>query len=186
MSQLNQIPIKVGIRKNSNTKSPSYGKFYPEVLNDKTISTRALMEHIMSHGLGIPRAIVQAVLVQLSECLTELLIQGQPVKLDGFGTFKLSCVSQTGPNGQQGIMENQIKSGLDITPWIGGLRLVVIPDNTELDKLTSKANLAKASVSFEGVIKQESAGTTATGNEKKEMVVIPAAVYYEQLHPSEP
>ena len=45
----------------------------------------------MSHGLGFPRSIVQGVLTQLSECLTELLLQGQPVKLDGFGTFKLTA-----------------------------------------------------------------------------------------------
>ena len=175
----NSIPIKVGVRRNNNTKSPSYGKYYPEVLNNETISTRALMEHIMSHGLGIPRAIVQAVLVQLSECLTELILQGQPVKLDGFGTFKLSAISQAA-NGHQGIIDNELKPGFDVTPYMKGLRLLVIPDNTELDKLTSTANLAKASVSFEGIITQGDAGETATGNSKVAKVVTPLAVWYEQ------
>ena len=76
---VNQIPISVAVRKNTNTKSPAYGKYYPVVLNDKTITTRALLEHIMSHGLGIPRSIVQAVLIQISECLSELLLQGHSV-----------------------------------------------------------------------------------------------------------
>ena len=59
-SQLNSIPISVGVRKVEAVQSPAYGKYYIEVLNNRTISTRALLEHIMSHGLGFPRAIVQA------------------------------------------------------------------------------------------------------------------------------
>ena len=166
---VNQIPISVAVRKNTNTKSPAYGKYYPVVLNDKTITTRALLEHIMSHGLGIPRSIVQAVLIQISECLTELLLQGQPVKLDGFGTFKLSAhVTDDG-----GWTYAQLKeAGFNVRDRIKGLKLVVIPDNTELDKLTSTANLAKASLTMEGVIVKD-----ATGEETSTAAVQPLPAY---------
>ena len=82
---VNQIPISVAVRKNTNTKSPAYGKYYPVVVNDKTITTRALLEHIMSHGLGIPRSIVQAVLIQISECLTAALTAVTTTSCMGFG-----------------------------------------------------------------------------------------------------
>lgn len=55
MSQLNAIPIRVGVRKQNSVKSPGYGKYYVEVLNNRTISTRALLEHIMSHIITLSR-----------------------------------------------------------------------------------------------------------------------------------
>lgn len=174
---INQIPVKLGWRKNMNTKSPAYGKYYPEVLNDKTISTRALLDHIMSHGLGIPRSIVSAVLVQLSECLTELMLQGQPVKLDGFGTFKLTA--KTAYNG--GKTDAQLIAGAQIRDSLQGLRMVVIPDNTDLDKLTSTANLEKAAISCEGVISKGDAG-----DDKTVKMVTPMAVWKEQQQQPNP
>ncbi len=171
MAQLNQIPIKVGYRKNTNSKSLAFGKWYVEVLNSDPISTRALLDHIMSHGLGIPRSIVQAVLTQVAECLTELMLQGQPVKLDGFGTFKFSATSR-------GV--TQLTSGMNPRDDLKGLGLVVIPDNTELDKLTSKANLERAAISCQGVIESVDAGQTATGQPKKATRVTPIDVYLHE------
>lgn len=148
MAQRNQIAIKVALRQNRNTKSAAYGKYYAEVQNNETLSTRGLLEHIMSHGLGYPRSIVQGVLAQLAECLTELILQGQPVKLDGFGTFKLEVKT----SGEGGWPASEVKPGMDIRSRIAGLHLVVIPDGTELDKLTSTANLERASIQNLGVV----------------------------------
>ena len=169
----NQIPVKIGLRKNVNTKSAAYGKFYPEVIQEEPLTTRGLLEHIMSHGLGYPRAIVQGVLTQVAECLTELMLQGQPVKLDGFGTFKLYAQSQP-HNGQAGITQQMLEPGLDIRPWIAGLRMVVIPEGSELDKLTSTANLERASIQCEGII--ESAAISEKGSK------IVCTPIYQYLH----
>lgn len=177
---INKIPVKISLRKNENAKSPAYGKFYPVVENEETISTRALLEHIMSHGLGYPRSVVQGVLTQVAECLTELLLQGQPVKLDGFGTFKLSAISDQ-VNGVGGIA--QLTPGLDVRPYIKGLRLVVIPDNTDLDKLTSASNLSKAAITLVGVVEKADAGQTSTGNAKTERIITPLDVYIEKNTP---
>ena len=86
---VNQIPIKTAVRKNTNTKSAAYGKYYVEIMNNEPISTRALLDHIMKHGLGVPRSIVSAVLIQVAECLTEFMMQGQPDQPSGrcFYTF---------------------------------------------------------------------------------------------------
>lgn len=180
MTQLNQIPIRVGLRKNTNSKSLAFGKYYYEVLNNKTISTRALLNHIMSHGLGIPRSIVQAVLTQVAECLTELMLQGQPVKLDGFGTFQFHAMTR------RPIGSDEALAGANPRDGMKGLRLVVIPDNTELDKLTSKSNLEKAAISLEGVIEKKDAGETATGNAKTQMVITPIDVYLQSKVEPEP
>lgn len=170
----------MGMRKNNNTKSPAYGKYYAEVINNETLSTRGLLEHIMSHGLGYPRSIVQGVLAQIAECLTELILQGQPVKLDGFGTFKLYAKAGAPAGHTNGATLNDMKNNFQVADWVDGLRLVVIPDNTELDKLTSTSNLDRASLTLEGVIVQEAA--SADGD--KNRVVKPLNVYvYEQENP---
>lgn len=176
----NQIAIRMGMKKNTNTKSPAYGKYYAEVINNETLSTRGLLEHIMSHGLGYPRSIVQGVLAQIAECLTELILQGQPVKLDGFGTFKLYAKAGAPAGHANGATLNDMKENFQVSDWVDGLRLVVIPDNTELDKLTSTANLDRAALTLEGVIVQEDA--SADGDQKR--VVKPLSVYvYEQENP---
>lgn len=142
----NQVPIRLAWRENKNEKSTGYGKYYLEVMNGQTISTRALMDHIMSHGLGIPRSILQAALTQLVECLVEFISQGTPVKLDGFGTIKLNARSK-------GVTEAKLKQGgVNPRDILSGLALVVIPDSTELDKLTSPANLAACGLETAGVI----------------------------------
>ena len=44
----NTIAIRVGVRKQESVKSPGYGKYYVEVLNNETISTRALTPHLVA------------------------------------------------------------------------------------------------------------------------------------------
>lgn len=178
----NQIAIRMGMKQNKNTKSPSYGKYFAEVLNNETLSTRGLLEHIMSHGLGYPRSIVQGVLAQIAECLTELMLQGQPVKLDGFGTFKLYAKAGH-PSGKSGngAIEADLKNNFKVSDWVDGLRLVVIPDNTELDKLTSTANLERASLTMEGIITKEDAINEGSGR-----VITPLNVWLEQQENPEP
>ena len=161
MAQVNQSPIEVVLRKNKNSKSLAFGKYYLESRTAKVLSTRGLLEHIMSHGLNIPRSVMQGVLLQLIECLTELVMKGQPVKLDGFGTLKLSAESEgvARPDDFKFNWDNNSRGDLK------GLHLLLIPDNTELDKLTSKANLAKANVDLTGVVEsvelQDGKKTTA-------------------------
>lgn len=177
----NQIAIRMGLKQNKNTKSPAYGKYFAEVINNETLSTRGLLEHIMSHGLGYPRSIVQGVLAQIAECLTELILQGQPVKLDGFGTFKLYAKAGH-PSGKlaNGAVLNDLKNNFQVADWVDGLRLVVIPDNTELDKLTSTANLDRASLTLEGVITKDSV------DEVDGRVITPLPLFIAQQEQSNP
>ena len=182
MAQRNQIAIKVALRQNRNTKSAAYGKYYAEVQNNETLSTRGLLEHIMSHGLGYPRSIVQGVLAQLAECLTELILQGQPVKLDGFGTFKLEVKTAEGVGGWTA---SEVVPGMDLRSKIAGLRLVVIPDGTELDKLTSTANLERASLENLGVMTWLPSGKVdSEGNELTTKAYMPLSTFAAENAPN--
>ena len=159
---IDNVQIQLAFKKNNNAESTAYGKYYLEVMNADPLSTAGLCEHIMSHGLGVPKSIVLAVLNQVSECLTELILTGQPVKLDGFGTFKLMAKSRRKP-----LQTGGIKGGVanpssvnNAREVIEGLKLVVIPDNAKFVKLTSRENMAKASMTMAGVYD----GTSSKGD----------------------
>ena len=84
---INQIQMGVNFRKNINSKSASYQKYYAEVDRQKTLTTRGLAAHLKEHNCMVGRDAIQAVLVKLSECIPELVAKGVGVKLDGLGIF---------------------------------------------------------------------------------------------------
>ena len=66
--------------------------------------------------------------------MSELLSQGQPVKLDGLGTFSPSVDGQG--NGKND-METAVAVGPDA--MINGIKINFVPENTKGEKLTSRA-----------------------------------------------
>ena len=74
------------------------------------------------------------VLGQVVECMSELLSQGQPVKLDGLGTFSPSV------DGQK-LGKNSVAKAVEAGPdaMINGIKINFTPENTKGEKLTSRA-----------------------------------------------
>ena len=66
--------------------------------------------------------------------MSELLSQGQPVKLDGLGTFSPAVEGQG--NGKND-METAVSVGPDA--MINGIKINFVPENTKGEKLTSRA-----------------------------------------------
>ena len=90
--KLSIMPVKspqfeINIRKNDNALSEAYGKYYPKAVEKQTISLRGLCNHMAEHNSIYGRDIIQGVLMKMSGCIVELLSQGNPVKIDGLGTF---------------------------------------------------------------------------------------------------
>ena len=79
--------FEINIRKNTNANNPGYGKYYPKAVEKQTISLRGLCNHMTEHNSIYGRDIIEGVLTKMSSCITELLSQGNPVKIDGLGTF---------------------------------------------------------------------------------------------------
>ena len=70
----NQMTLAVVARKNNNTRSLAYGKYYFEADNSKTLSWRGFLNHLAQHALNYPRPIIDGVAAQLVGCLAELLL----------------------------------------------------------------------------------------------------------------
>ena len=143
----NFVKLGINYRKNMNTKSPSYGKYYASLDTQETLTTAGLAAHIKEHNFGYGVDAIKAVLQRLSECIPELLSQGIPVKLDGLGTFVHTV--QNGPisvNGtkQNGLTDAQLKdSSIQPSAMVAGIHIRFRPDGTELQNLTSRQFLAQ-------------------------------------------
>ena len=74
-----------------------------------------------SHGKIADYQMCVLVLGQVVDCLKELLTQGQPVKLDGFGT-EIGQAIEAGPDAM-----------------INGIKINFNPENSKGEKLTSRA-----------------------------------------------
>ena len=100
------------------------------------------------------------VLGQVVECMTELLSQGQPVKLDGLGTFSPSVDGQ-----KKGKVElaDAVAAGPDA--MINGIKINFTPENIKGEKLTSRA--FKEQCVFEFGYLVESEVRTIGGKEKR-------------------
>jgi len=93
----NEFTFLVNVRKNQNTASRGYGKYYGEAEATEPLSLKGFARHMTEHGKLASYEMVVLVLQQLVSCTRELIVQGRSVKLDGLGTFYPSLES-TGAN----------------------------------------------------------------------------------------
>jgi hypothetical protein len=92
--------------------------------------------------------------------MTELLSQGQPVKLDGLGTFSPSV------DGQK-LGKNSVVKAVEACPdaMINGIEINFTPENTKGEKLTSRAFKEQCIFEFGYVVESEI--RTVGGKEKR-------------------
>ena len=87
----NEIKMGINLRQNKNVKNSGYGKYYPEVDVQATLSLKGFAKHMSDHGCIYGRDLIEGVLKKITQCLPELVSQGVPVRLDPLGTFLPTC-----------------------------------------------------------------------------------------------
>ena len=155
-----EIPMVINLRQNKNDESSAYGKYFAEVDSKEPLNLKGFAAHMTSHGKIADYQMCVLVLGQVVDCMKELLTQGQPVKLDGFGTFSPSVDGQG--NGKASIQE-AVTAGAD--NLINGIKIVFIPENTKGEKLTSKALKADCIFTFGYLVESEK--RTVNGKERR-------------------
>ena len=128
------IPMVINLRQNTNDDSTAFGKWFAEVDSKEPLNLKGFAKHMTSHGKIADYQMCVLVLGQVVECMSELLAQGQPVKLDGLGTFSPSVDGQ-----KQGkdALAKAVEAGADA--MINGIRINFNPENSKGEKLTSRA-----------------------------------------------
>ena len=150
----------VNLRQNKNEAAEHFGKWYPEVDTKTPLDLKGFCAHMTEHGKLADYQLVVLVVQQVVECMKELVLQGQPVKLEGLGTFSPSIESTKGG-------ANSVKAAMDagLDTLIEGVHMNFTPENTKGEKLTSRA--LKDECVFDAGYVVESVKQTVDGKVKR-------------------
>ena len=154
------IPMTINLRQNTNDESTAYGKYFAEIDRKEPINLKGFCRHMTEHGKIASEQMCELVIKQMVDCMKELVCQGQPVKLDGLGTFSPSVDGQK--KGQIDV-ESAVAAGPDA--MINGIKINFSPENTKGEKLTSRAFKDECIFEFGYVVESEK--RTVGGKEKR-------------------
>jgi nucleoid DNA-binding protein len=160
----------INLRQNNNDDSSAFGKYFAEVERKEPINLKGFCRHMTEHGKIASFQMCELVIKQMVECMKELVCQGQPVKIDGLGTFYPSV--DGGKLGKTSVTD-AIAGGP--AAMINGIYLNFQPENTKGEKLTSKA--LKAECIFEWGYVVKSIKKTISGKEKRYQEKIAITTY---------
>ncbi|MBR4381269.1 MAG: hypothetical protein IKP48_08435 [Bacteroidaceae bacterium] len=143
-----KLTLGINLRQNKNEQSSAFGKYYPEVDLQKTLSLRAFAEHMTKHGHYYPRTVVEGVLDQIAECLPEFLARGVPVKLGSLGIFYPTA--EVEKNGA--LTDIAQLEGLNPSDIVKAIHIRFMPDNTKLDNLSGPVFKEACSMEFRNIV----------------------------------
>ena len=165
------IAFPVNLRKNKNQYNAGYGQYYPEADSKEPLNLKGFARHLSEHGKLVDYPMAVLVLQNIVSCLKEMVVQGQPVKLDGFGTFSPSIESD-GKKAQDSV-EKSLAVGID--NLIAGVHLRFMPENSKGEKLTSRA--LKDECTFKAAYVVESKTKTIDGKVRTYQEKIPISSF---------
>ena len=146
------------VKKNQNSKSTSYGRWFAQIKTLETLNTRKLAQHISEHGSIYTPDVVYGVLEKFRSCLLEMLLESKKVKIEGLGTFYCTVENQKG-----GALK---KEDFNASKHLKALHIRFLPEQEQEQNISSREFLKKAEfINIEQWLKsQESDTTTDTGS----------------------
>ena len=124
----------INLRQNKNDESTAYGKYFAEVDAKEPLNLKGLAAHMAEHNKVSTFEMIELVLGEMVKCMVHLLKEGQPVKLDGFGTFSPSV---DGQKLGKAVLAEAVAGGPDA--MINGIHINFTPENSKGEQLTSRA-----------------------------------------------
>ncbi|MCR4810271.1 MAG: DNA-binding protein [Prevotella sp.] len=85
--------IKINFYKNKRQGDENLGKVYGRAENAAPITIDQLAEHMAQHNTPFSPGTIKGILTDMVSCIKELILMGQPVKLDNLAIFKASLES---------------------------------------------------------------------------------------------
>ena len=80
MALVNNPVMGINLRQNKNSKNAGYGKYYPEVDMQKTLTIRGFAQHLIDHGSKYKRGDIENMLSQRGGKSHPHPIHPQPVE----------------------------------------------------------------------------------------------------------
>ena len=147
------------VKKNQNSSSTAFGKWYAQIKSLETMNTRKLASHISEHGSIYTPDVVYGVLEKFRSCLVEMLLESKKVKIEGLGTFYCTLENEKGGA--------QKKEDFNVNKHLKALHIRFLPEQTTEENISSREFLKKAEfINIEQLVKgdeSENGGNTSGG-----------------------
>ena len=169
-----KIALGINLRQNKITGNAGYGKYYPEVDVQKTLSLRGFAKHMTDHGSIFGRDVLEAVLIKITECLPELVSQGVPVQLAGLGTFYPTAQVKK----DAGVASIEDMDGLNPNDIVDSIHIRFLPDTSKLDNISGKAFKEACSLELRNIVDTQK--VSINGKEKVLQTLVPIATAVAQ------
>lgn len=111
------MPIRFKVYQNNQPTTRRYKKWYARVATTGMLGTNELAQKIQNN-CSLKKSDVKGAIDELVEVMTEALQNGQRVKLDGFGSFKIALNSKAADSREE----------FSVRKNITGLRMVFNPE----------------------------------------------------------
>jgi len=162
-----RISMGINLRQNKNDKSPAYGKYFPEVDVQKTLSLRGFAKHMTDHGSVYGRDLLEGVLIKITECLPELLSQGIPVQLGNLGTFYPTAEVKK----NAAVSSIAEMDGLDPNDLVQAIHIRFLPDTSKLDNISGPSFKKACSLVLRNIV--DTQAVTVNGKIRKMQTLTP-------------
>ena len=156
------IPMLINLRQNTNDESTAYGKYFAEAERKEPINLKGFCRHMTEHGKIASWQMCELVVKQMVDCLKELVCQGQPVKIDGLGTFYTTIENARGGCDK--------KEEFNVNKYLKALHIRFLPEQEQEQNLSSREFIKQAEfINVESLAKTEettpaNGGGTGTGD----------------------
>ena len=144
------------VKKNQNSHSAAFGKWYAQIKNLETLNTRKLANHISEHGSIYTPDVVYGVLEKFRSCLIEMLLNSKKVKIEGLGTFYCTLENQ-----KKGAPK---KEDFNVNKHLKALHIRFLPEQTTEENISSRQFLKQAEfINIDSLLNKE--GETENGGD---------------------
>ena len=162
-----KVAMGINLRQNKITGNAGYGKYYPEVDVQKTLSLRGFAKHMTDHGSVYGRDLLEGVLIKITECLPELVSQGIPVQLAGLGTFYPTAQVKK----DAAVASIADMDGLNPNDIVEAIHIRFLPDTSKLDNISGKAFKEACALEFRNIVDTQE--VTVNGKIRKMQTLTP-------------
>ena len=162
-----KIALGINLRQNKITGNAGYGKYYPEVDVQKTLSLRGFAKHMTDHGSVYGRDLLEGVLIKITECLPELVSQGIPVQLGGLGTFYPTAQVKK----DAAVSSIADMDGLNPNDIVEAIHIRFLPDTSKLDNISGRAFKEACALELRNIVDTQE--VTVNGKLRKMQTLTP-------------
>ena len=130
------------VKKNQNSHSAAFGKWYAQIKNLETLNTRKLA------------------LEKFRSCLVEMLLESKKVKIEGLGTFYCTLENQ-----KNGALK---KEDFNVNKHLKALHIRFLPEQAAEENISSREFLKQAEfINVDSLLKSEETGGGNEGGDSQ-------------------